>query len=556
MPNQQQDHIEKRSPTSRIDRLQWSISEQTIKNTISRYETICTIDTPEEIKWELNKCFPLNPQKVIRDFFMEHPVCWTDMQRKIHAFSEYDNNKNRWRIPDEKLWGIYESFLIRGRKNDIGEKIRNLLPRAISENKDLLKFSREQPSLLDEGGFMFSNIPSVKRKRLIKSLIKNWMLKNIEWCDHYKDIDIYIPKILPKILRYITEIFWKVIHIGYCKTMDDLTKELEKKFSSWHGSERENAFRVIQSFHAWSSIEEIEKIHTLAQEKISYIPKNLEKIWISIEGTPSCTDHNDDTIYSANILFQEKKYRCVWRVKTVKSILQKMWETEEYTNKDAIRDMIWVHFIWPDDTPMEDKKRLILKWWALMPNFWYILKDKWGIWEEINNVANSLWAIIKNPVYISSKLWNTSNPLINNTSISGFMSLGWESLWTEFQYSDEKWAEWKKNEDKVYKPKWMLTILMRWPKFATPYDCYELLNERIKAGTLRELGHDNINSMIMWYIENEKFLIPYISENAKELLITNISEEDEFIEKFPNMKKSSPWDTHYEKVRSYILSLI
>ena len=80
--------------------------------------------------------------------------------------------------------------------------------------------------------------------------------------------------------------------------------------------------------------------------------------------------------------------------------------------------------------------------------------------------------------------------------------------------------------------------------------------QRIKAGTLRELGHDNINSMIMWYIENEKFLIPYISENAKELLITNISEEDEFIEKFPNMKKSSPWDTHYEKVRSYILSLI
>jgi len=58
-----------------------------------------------------------------------------------------------------------------------------------------------------------------------------------------------------------------------------------------------------------------------------------------------------------------------WRVKTVRSILQKLWETEEYTNKDAIRDMIGVSFIFPDRIPVEEKKYFIIETGKLMPNF-------------------------------------------------------------------------------------------------------------------------------------------------------------------------------------------
>jgi hypothetical protein len=37
-----------------------------------------------------------------------------------------------------------------------------------------------------------------------------------------------------------------------------------------------------------------------------------------------------------------------------------MWETEEYTNKDAIRDMIGVSFIFPDGTPLDEKQELMI----------------------------------------------------------------------------------------------------------------------------------------------------------------------------------------------------
>ncbi len=545
---------EEGSLTSRIDQLRWSISEQTIKNTEDRYSKICSITTLEQLKWEIRRCFPKNEHKIIRDFFIDHPVCWTDMQRKIHAFKKYDNEKKRWYIEDQHLWDIYASFLIRGRKSDIWEKLRVLLPVAVTENQELMIFAWAQPSLLDEWWFMFSKISSRNRKWHIKKLISNWLIRNLDNFT-YENVGDYITTILPKLLSSIKEIFGKNIHLTYCKTFDDLVRTLDKMLASSHGEERENAFRLIQSFHAWSSIEEIERFHTLAREKIEQIPRKLKELWFIIEWDPDIVSHNDATIYQSRVNYQWKSYRIEWRVKTVKSILQKMWETEEYTNKDAIRDMIWISIIWADDTPLDEKKNIIIRFWKLMPDFWYLLKDKWWLWDELQSVTKSLKEHKKNPVHVSFKLKDTSNPHIKNTSISGFVSLWWENLWTEIQFSNESSADWKKKDDQVYKPKGMLKVLMRGPKFATPKDCYDLINERIKPGTLAELRHDSINSMILSYIENENFLIPHVSEGAKELLITCIAKEQDFKIRFPNMQRCNKWDKYYSKVKNRISQL-
>lgn len=595
MPNKPKNHEERRSLTSRVDRQRWEINEQHRINTLNKYNAICSMTTTEQIRLEINKCFPLNKHKVIREFFMTHPVCWTDIQRKIHALKKYNNEKKEWYIEERKLWEIYGSFLTRGRKSNIWEKIHPLLPYAITENQELLTFAGAQPSLLDEGWYMFSQMHQQKRIWLIRNLILTGISKNIDnytyfnigntypkisinWKTNsyrafnldsiitkttdnprdslYENIDPILKEIFPKLLKYIEDIFWKKInHLKFSESFNKITKALDTMIGSWHGEQRESAFRIIQAFHAWASINEIKEVHDIAQKKIEHIPKLLKKIWIQIDGNIESIDHNEAIIHQTNILIDWKKYRMEWRVKTVKSILQKMWETEEYTNKDAIRDMVGIHFIWPNDTTSDEKKNIIARFWMLMPDFWFLLKDKWWLWDEIHNVANNLKDHKKNPVHVSFKLWSTSDPNINNTSISGFMPIDGESLWTEIQFSDEKWAEWKKKNDKVYKPKGMLTVLMRGAKFATPRDCYILLNNRIKSNILQELWYKDINSMLLAYIEEEKFLIPYISENASELLITCKSKEDEFRKKFPNMHKCDIWNIHYEKVKTYILWL-
>jgi hypothetical protein len=53
-----------------------------------------------------------------------------------------------------------------------------------------------------------------------------------------------------------------------------------------------------------------------------------------------------------------------------------MWETEEYTNADAIRDVLGMAIIYPDETPVGDRVDIISTFATLMPNFGYILKDK------------------------------------------------------------------------------------------------------------------------------------------------------------------------------------
>ena len=75
----------------RIDTLQSSVSEQNIRNTEVRYNTICSIVAVEQVKIEIHRCFPENKHKVIREFFTAHPVCWTDLLRKIFALKKYNN---------------------------------------------------------------------------------------------------------------------------------------------------------------------------------------------------------------------------------------------------------------------------------------------------------------------------------------------------------------------------------------------------------------------------------------------------------------------------------
>ena len=554
------------SMTSRIDNLRKPVTPDVIRKTAVRFDAICSIKKPDELKAEILKFFPDNKHQIIREFFLKHPVCWHDLKRKLYAITTYDDISKKWHISEDKIWDIYSIFLIRGRAHDIGEQIRKLLPSVISENQSLLGYCGKQtslldanltiqPSLLDEGGYIFNCISENNRKSYIRKLLTNGMIQNIDKCTYKEALEL-APNIFPKLLNYLKEIFWKTIHIfpNQYKTFDSIVDTLDTMLWSSRWIERETAFRIIQSFHAWSSLEDIEKYHELANEKIKHLPAKLRKAGIIINTDIGATEHNDATIYSAQISFKGKEYRAEWRVKSVRSILQKMWETEEYTNKDAIRDMIGVSFIFPDGTPLDEKQELMITAWALMPNFWYILRAKWEFWGIISDVAQWLNRRKKNPALVSFKLWDTSHSDFNNAIQSGFISFDWESIWTEFQYLEESDAKWKKEDDKIYKPKWIIAVLMRWPKFSTPRDCFDILNNRIDEERIRELKFDTINAIIISYI-NDGFLIPYVSQSGKELLLTCKGKEKAFEKKFPTMEQCWPNHSRYNNALKYITGL-
>lgn len=542
--------------TQRIDALRTSLSQEVIDNTVKRFEKICALNEPGKLNEILRRVFPNHNQRIIREFFIAHPVSFSDLLRKIHHSRKFDKEKWWWYIEEgSAIWEIYVSFLVRWRVSDIGKQLRNLLPDSVTKNQELLRFADDQPSLLDEWGYLFSKIKPQKRQWQIKNLIVTWLLKNL-WEIGYTNIDTTIWRILPKLLKYLKEI----LQIDFPSLsdkdwLDSVSRKLERMFSSGKGEQRENAFRLIQAFHAWSGIEIIESLHEKAKDDIPKIPDFLKRNWIIPISEITTELRGADIIYHVDIALNGKKYHLEYRLKSIKSILQKMWETEEYTNENAIRDMIGLAFIWDDDTSTEDKRELLTKLWTLMPNFGYLFNNKWGINnEDIDSIAKSLQEKKKEPIYVSRKISVTTDPKFANTAFSGFMNISGNPFGTEIQAYSRSFADWKKVDDKKYKPKWMLATIMRWPKFSTPGNVYNALQWKITQEALQEIWLKNINQLILSYIESW-FLIPYVSVNGWELLITHIWVESSFKEKFPEMKKCEKWTEYYKKMLDYLESL-
>lgn len=141
------------------------------------------------------------------------------------------------------------------------------------------------------------------------------------------------------------------------------------------GVERENAFRVIQAIHAWSGLGYIQELHDMTEGAIQKLPDVLTGAGIRI-GTVTQEARDGTIIYSSTFMHAGRQYDISWRIKSVMSVLQKQWESEEYTNVDAMRDMLGISIAYPDDTPQSEVIELTARVACLMPNFGYILKDK------------------------------------------------------------------------------------------------------------------------------------------------------------------------------------
>ena len=542
--------------TQRVDSLRAPLTSQTVENMIERVNSICSIDTKEELEWVLRKVFPQNNQKIMRDFFCTHPVAWEDLLHKLHTFRK-NNRENGWYIELSDMNEIYSIFLIRRRQSDIWGKLRKLLPDSISQNQELLKLASNQSSILDTWWYTYASITSNQRKSSNKKLIINGLTKNIDGCI-YENISMFFPRIFPKILQYIQEIYGISLELNFCKNLDQLCLELERMFSSWNGEKRENAFRVIQWFQAWSWIEKIEEMHAQAQSFLPEFPRTLEntfrygtkliQIWT--------IQRDGNTIHKWNFIYNWKRVDVEWRVKSVKSIMHKLVETEEYTNGDAIRDMFGIALIWPDDTNTDNVESLMGTVSSLMPDYGYVMKNKCGVSPEsltaIHTTARNKW---KNPLYVSNSLGATSIA-IGNMSLSGFSRLGSKSntVWCEIQGYSRSSFDAKLHDDLSYKPRWSILALMRWPKFATPKQLFDLFTTRISIEMLQKLKYTSLNNLILAQIKSG-YLLPYIDTEGNTLLFTCKPKESEFIKKIPFMERCDEQNPAYTKMQNYLSNL-
>lgn len=101
--NKGEEEEEVGSMTSRIDNLRKPVTPDVIRKTAVRFDAICSIKKPDELKAEILKFFPDNKHQIIREFFYKHPVCWHDLKRKLYAITTYDDTSTKWYISEDKI---------------------------------------------------------------------------------------------------------------------------------------------------------------------------------------------------------------------------------------------------------------------------------------------------------------------------------------------------------------------------------------------------------------------------------------------------------------------
>jgi hypothetical protein len=447
----------------------------TIRNTV---DAICSMESSEAIQKQIHTYFPAhkNIWKIVNSFLSNHPHVFSDLIRVIHK-RRINNDSRWWHIPDEYIDEIQQIFLFRDRTENIWKNIKSIID-YILKNQDFIAFCVWQQSILDIGSHDFSLIKENKRHSAIKRLVTTGLITNIAWCTSDNINTLYFLPTKTRILHFLYEIYGtKVTDLEWCQNIDDLSKELNKLFEIGKWNDRKRAWKVIQAFHAWWDILDIESRYAKTKNSLEKIPKRLKEINISID-PESIKMEVEKWVEVYKGTWNYKWYPVIvsWRAKTPKSILKKLWATEEYIRSSAVRDELGLSFVYDSTIPVDIKKEIMLLSNMLMPENGYILKNKW----ELNNptlYTSLLNEAKKKPLFESSKAW--LDPKIQNASQSGFTKIWWQTMGCEMQYSSTEAMKYKKTEDPVYKLKDTMDSIMRWANQASPKEIFDAITREI-----------------------------------------------------------------------------
>ena len=483
----------------------------------------------------------------LKEFFLQFPSTWSDLKRKLHAFRSMKRGVAYIEHEDEEY--ILPVFLRLNSGNNTSIGIEHSIRNEIFNNQKLLDQAYKEPSLLDSSHGNLSFLKGKnKREKIISEIIRKWLQSNI---DTYNDDEknTHIKELLPHMIKYLRSIFdIDFSDIGKIPSIDALSTYIVKKIwkDCYSGNDAKKAWMLAKSFTAWWSYEEIKKLRQKAEEKSKKIPWILESLGIEVW---EITKNGEQTpwnevvkIHTAIInvpLNDWRKLRCQldYRVKSMRSILLKLWENEDYNNIDALRDMIGLAVIYPDDTSEADKVEVIAKLSQLMTNKWYVIKDKWALGNGgLKNLKNILkWDTLKKPLGKPAKSKKSkSSEEFKNASISGFAYIDGENIWMEIQFHDQKGYNYWKTEHYLFDPRKIISAWSRGSWFFTPHQLLSIIRreipEDIREGILKMRAQDIIREYI-----NKEYILAY-KWPSWEVYFTPKASVKNFEEKFPTAK--------------------
>ena len=446
----------------------------------------------------------------LKEFFMQFPHAWEDLKRKLHKYRCFKNN--HWQISKADEWEIYSIFLRHWREEDTWSLLKMAIPREIFKNSTLLKYTSASISLLDTSYLdILSLNEDIDKTGFIRTLI--WRGIHGNTGSSPQDSNIF-NKIFPDLCIYLKKIYAINIDDLGITSQDNLQSLSEKianhiwtKGSTEDGTwlRSKNAWMIVKAFHAWGGIEQIRELRKNALEAIEKFPSVLEGQWFKLGKVTTSKDAEWNLVYTSNdshVILEgwiKTPMKISYRVKSLESILMKLWADEDYTTTDAMRDLIWCAISLPENIPDTNKEAVLKKLSRCMANGGYLYKDKWGASRETaKNMWNFFQKTDKKPLSQSKKRDEYSNPNLRNVSFSGFMRIGDSVVGTEIQIYEDSAYEWWKAEHPLYNPRRILNGWSRGQDFVTPGQLIYAFKEKVDP----KMASEELYKTIMHQIEN------------------------------------------------------
>ncbi len=483
----------------------------------------------------------------LKPFFLAYPHAWWDLKRKLHKYRKV--TKEKYSISKADEGEIYAIFLRYGREEDSGENITHAIPKEIFKNSELIEHASASMSLLDTSylDIQKSENSISDKHAFIRLLIQKGLSENanISRADSHEKF----PQLFQKVCKYLTSIYH--INLSEMSISDDIgldslvDKVVENLWnpdnSSGNWLRAKSAWMIVKAFHAWWSIDHIINAQKQALEWVKKLPQMLISSGIQIITPQVHTDDDWNISFTGDILValsngDQQKAHTTYRVKSIESLLVKLWADVDYTNTDALRDMIgWaIHGDFWDNQSI--KFELIQKISGLYANRWYLYKDKWWFGDK-SDLSEKAYKGLKNarkkPLSQSRHRDAYSSDIVRNISLSGFMRYWDIPIGTEFQFFDtEDFNAWKK-EHPEYHPRRILRAWARWQDFATPRQTITSYYKHRKP-ILNDVG---LKSLINNQIK-EGHIIPYFIEIDKylQVIFALWKAEDKLMKRFSSAK--------------------
>jgi hypothetical protein len=508
----------------------------------------------------------------LKIFFLEYPNAWQDLKRKLHRHRSMKPG-GIYQIEKRHEVEILSLFLRKWREKDTGENIFQLAREEILKNGKLIKEIWNEPSLLDTSYLDIIALPEEQRQASIRNIIEKWLSENypLEW---KMDAGDRFNTVYPYIIQYLGSIFSipfsddlrnaNNVHELSSLLCEDIWPKAWKK-RRW--IEAKNAWMITKAFHAWWWIPEIIEQHDAVEWLMLEVINKLKNAGITYE--PGWRRQEWSTsifIGSGSVSFDDdwKKYYFTieYRAKGIESTLTKLFADEDYTSFDAMRDILGIAVILPeqqadetDEERIQDKINIIKRFSRMMSDRGYIYKEKWLLqWADSKAVVKALKNGEKKPIWVSKGRDSYSSTELVNASLSGFTTL-WHTgyahaIWTEVQFFEKEKADWWKAEHPEYHPRRIIQSWSRGWGFTTPRQIIKSYKDNLHTASIvymKEVFSRAINS---WMI------IPYQISSDKEILFTTKWTRKAFEERFPRQVAQEIKWTELSDLLSFMNTLI